>query len=52
MMQSKLFEDPTNIYGMLVKQEQKEANLAQRENFRNVFRMLRAEVQLLHINNN
>lgn len=36
MMQSKLFEDPTHIYGMCARQEERMLNLAQRENLRQI----------------
>jgi hypothetical protein len=48
MMQSKFFENPSNLYGMLVRQEQELANLQQRALFLNIVRHLRAHVELFN----
>lgn len=51
MMQSKLFEDPSNIYGMMVRAEEKVAHLESREKLRRAFRLLDAEFHLVSIDN-
>lgn len=47
--QTKLFEDPSHIYGLCARQQEQLANLDQRKKFRSIARQLTAETQLLNI---